>query len=143
MKTARAFVQNPRRRRGFMLLEALLAVTIFALGVITLGRCVSQCVAAERLKEEDALARRLLENRWAEIEAGNGTLPPESTEEFDEKSPFHLLKLRITSVPIEKKNENEEKIEGLFAVTMTALWQSDGDEQSKELMFYVYPRQRQ
>ena len=144
MKNARAFAQNPRRRRrGFMLLEALLAVTIFALGVITLGRCVSQCVAAERLKEEDVLARRLLENRWAEIEAGTGTLPTESTEEFDEKSPFHLLKLRITSVPIEKKNENEEKIEGLFAVTMTALWQSDGEEWSKELMFYVYPRPRQ
>jgi hypothetical protein len=43
-----------------MLLEALLAVTIFALGVLVLGRCVSGCLSAVRLKEEDALARRAL-----------------------------------------------------------------------------------
>ncbi len=141
MKTAPAILpQRRRRERGFMLLEALLAVTIFALGVITLGRCVSNCVSAERLKEEDSLARRLLENRWAEIEAGTGTLARESNDEFDDKSPFAGLKLKMTSVPIEKKNEKEEKIEGLFAVTLSVTWQSDGEEQSKELMFYVYPR---
>ena len=32
-----------KRAGGFMLLEALLAVTIFAIGVLTLGRCVSGC----------------------------------------------------------------------------------------------------
>ncbi len=146
MKIARYFSQSPSRRRrrsGFMLLEAMLAVTIFALGVIALGRCVSYCVAAERLKEESVLARRLLENRWAEIEAGAVAPPKETTEEFDETSPFHALKLRITSVPIERKNEKEEKVEGIFGVTLTATWQSDGEEQSKELMFYVYPRPRQ
>ena len=58
------------KKRGVMLLEAMLAVAIFAIGVITLGRCVSNCIAAERLVQEDALARRALENRWAEIESG-------------------------------------------------------------------------
>ena len=51
------------KKRGVMLLEAMLAVAIFAIGVITLGRCVSNCIAAERLVQEDALARRALENR--------------------------------------------------------------------------------
>ena len=32
-----------KKAGGFMLLEALLAVTIFALGVLVLGRCVSGC----------------------------------------------------------------------------------------------------
>ena len=36
-----------KRAGGFMLLEALLAVTIFAIGVLTLGRCVSGCLSAE------------------------------------------------------------------------------------------------
>ena len=80
--------QRARRgkARGFMLLEALLAVTIFALGVLTLGRCVSACLSAERLKAEDALARRALENRWAEIESGAVQMTNESTEEL--KAPF-------------------------------------------------------
>jgi Tfp pilus assembly protein PilV len=129
-----------RRQRGFMLLEAMLAVTIFALGVITLGRCVNQCVSAERLKQEDELARRLLENRWAEIESGVGALPTDAVEEFDETSPFHLLKIHVVSTPLELTNENDEIVDGIYNVTLTVTWMSDGDEQSKELSFYYYPR---
>ncbi len=127
------------RARGFMLMEALLAVTIFALGVLTLGRCVSNCLAAERLKEEDALARRALENRWAEIESGAVQLTNESTDEL--KPPFDGMKLRTTRVPIEKLNEKEEKIEGIFAVTLSVTWPSGGEDQAKELMFFFQPRQ--
>ena len=134
--------QRARRgkARGFMLLEALLAVTIFALGVLTLGRCVSACLSAERLKEEDALARRALENRWAEIESGAVQMTNESTEEL--KPPFEGMKLKTTRVAVVKTNEKDEKIEGIFAVTLGVTWESDREEQTKELMFYVYPRQR-
>ena len=141
-------MQNARHRkeRGVMLLEALLAVTIFAVGVITLGRCVSNCIAAEHLKEEDALARRALENRWAEIESGAVPLnaagggPTSSSEDL--KGPFAGMKLKMASVPVKMKNEKEEKIEGISAVTLTVAWQSGGEEQSKELIFYVYPRKK-
>lgn len=127
--------------RGYLLMEALLAVTIFALGVITLGRCVSNCVSAERLKEEDALARRALENRWAEIESGAVPLPTDaSTEEL--KGAFAGMKMQVTSVPVVKKTEKDEKIEGISAVTLAVTWESDHEEQSKELMFYVLPRKK-
>ena len=134
------------RERGVMLLEALLAVMIFAIGVITLGRCVSNLIAAELLKEEDALARRALENRWAEVEsgavplmdAGNGSAS--RSEEL--KGPFAGMTMKMTTVPVQKKNEKEEKIEGISAVTLTVTWQSGGEEQSKELIVYVYPRKR-
>ena len=129
-----------------MLLEAMLAVMIFAIGVITLGRCVSNLIAAERQKEDEALARRALENRWAEVESGavpmNATKggPTSSSEEL--KGPFAGMTMKMTTVPVQKKNEKEEKIEGISAVTLTVEWQSGGEEQSKELIFYVYPRQK-
>ena len=135
-----------RKERGVMLLEALLAVTIFAIGVITLGRCVSNCIVAERMQEEDGLARRALENRWAEIESGAVPLnaagggSTSSSEEL--KGPFAGMTMKMTSVPVQKKNEREEKIEGISAVTLTVVWQSGGEEQSKELIFYVYPRKK-
>ena len=134
------------RQRGVMLLEALLAVTIFAIGVITLGRCVSNCIVAERMQEEDGLARRALENRWAEIESGAVPLnaagggSTSSSEEL--KGPFAGMTMKMTSVPVQKKNEREEKIEGISAVTLTVTWQSGGEEQSKELIFYEYPRKK-
>ena len=100
MRTARR-----AKVRGVMLLEALLAVTIFAIGVITLGRCVSNVIAAERQKEDDALARRALENRWAEVEsgavplmdAGNGSAS--RSEEL--KGPFAGMTMRMTTVPVQ------------------------------------------
>lgn len=124
---------------GFLLLEAILAVTIFAVGVLVLGRCVSTCLAAERIKEEDARARRALENRWAEIESGAVQLSNQSSEDL--LTPFLGMRMKTTRVAIERKNEKEEKIVGLFSVTLEVSWQSDGDEQSKSLIFYVYPRQ--
>ena len=124
---------------GFLLLEAILAVTIFAVGVLVLGRCVSTCLAAERIKEEDGRARRALENRWAEIESGAEQLSTESSEDL--LTPFLGMRMKTTRVAIERKNEKEEKIVGLFSVTLEVSWQSDGDEQSKSLIFYVYPRQ--
>lgn len=129
-----------KRAGGFMLLEALLAVTIFAIGVLTLGRCVSGCLSAVRLKEQDALARRALENRWAEIESGAVQLSNESAEEL--KPPFDGMTLKTTRVDVEKVNEKEERITGISAVTLSVAWTSDGEEQSKQLMFYFYPRQQ-
>ena len=134
--------------RGVMLLEALLAVTIFAIGVITLGRCVSNCIAAQRMQEEDGLARRALENRWAEIESGavpfsvpgGNTISLSTSEEL--KGPFAGMTMKTSGVPVQKKNEKEEKIEGISAVTLTVTWQSGGEEQSKELIFYEYPRKK-
>lgn len=134
------------KKRGVMLLEAMLAVAIFAIGVITLGRCVSNCIAAQRQQEEEVLARRALENRWAEIETGAVVLGAaggggtSSSEEL--KGTFSGMKMKTVSVPVKKKNEKEEKIEGISAVTLTVLWASGGVEQSKELIFYVYPRQK-
>ena len=132
------------KKRGVMLLEAMLAVAIIAIGVITLGRCVSNCISAERLVQEDALARRALENRWAEIESGAVRLAASggASAAEDLKGPFAGMKLKTLTVPVKKKNEKEEKIVGISAVTLTVAWESGGEEQSKELIFYVYPRQK-
>ena len=146
-RAPRCRMRSARRakERGVMLLEALLAVTIFAIGVLTLGRCVSNCIAAQTWKEEDALARRALENRWAEVGSGAvplnaGGTPTSSSEEL--KGPFAGMTMKMMTVPVKKKNEKEEKIEGISAVTLTVVWQSGGEEQSKELIFYVYPRKQ-
>lgn len=123
---------------GFVLLEALLAVAIFALGVLALGRCVSNCVAAEHAKMEDAQVRRLLVNRIAEIEAG--VVPPTAATTEALAGPVRGLTLTQSSVPLAKKNETGQELAGLVAVTLTASWRSDGDNHVREQTFYAYVR---
>ena len=128
------------RSRGFFLLEAMIATFIFAIGVVALGHCVENCLSAQRIKEDDARARRLLENRMVEIEAGSAVVTDKATEEL--KGMFAGMTLKTTRIPLKKKNEKEQELFGLFQMNLQLTWKADGQEQVKELTFYVYPRQR-
>lgn len=132
-------MNRPPPTRGFVLLEAMIAVAIFALGVITLGRCVSNCLVAEQFKVEDARARRVLQNRMAEIESGIVTLKKPLSEDL--KEPFVGMKLEQTAREVKKKNEKKEDLTGLQEVTLRVSWKSGRDPQSRELIFYVLPRE--
>jgi hypothetical protein len=129
-----------RNARGFLLFETILAVAIFALGVLALGHCVENAMFATRLKDEDARIRRLLQNRMTEIEVGAVPLGDKSVEEL--KGMFTGVKLTTTREPLERKNEQDQEIFGIFQVTLKATWISDRQEQARDLTFYVYPRQR-
>jgi Tfp pilus assembly protein PilV len=131
---------NEKRRtvwnRGFILLDTLLGVLIFGVGVLFLGRAVSNCIDAQSAMKSDQLARLALENRLAEIEAGAVPLEDESVLEM--KGNFDGIKIVQTRVPLEVSNENEEALPDLWEVHLTAKWEAWGEPQSKELTLYVY-----
>lgn len=134
------YQDSRRRMRGFVLLESMIAVAIFAIGVIALGRCVENAMYATQLKDEDARIRRLLQNRMAEIEVGAVPMTDKASEEM--KGMFKGVTLKTTRVPEKRKNELDQEIIGIFRVNLSAVWIADKQEQSRELTFYVYPRQR-
>jgi Tfp pilus assembly protein PilE len=129
-----------RSRRGFVLLEAMLAVVIFSLGVLALGSCVANCLSAERLKQEDVRAGRILANRMTEIEAGIITPADSTSEKLKEMG--EGMTLKTTRVPLKKKNERGQELTNLFLVTLTLGWESDGEKRERELIFYVHPKRR-
>jgi len=125
---------RPRRtRHAFVLLEALLAVAIFALGVLTLGRCISQGIAVERIRNEDARAARVLQNRWAEIDSGAAAIQ-DSREKLT--GAYAGMTLIGKKAALHKRDELGRELSNLFVVTLTVEWQSDGDKQSRSLTFY-------
>ena len=128
-------------RSGFLLFEAMLAVVVFALGVLTLGRCVENCLKADKFRREEGLARRLLANRMTEILAGAVPLTDKASEKWD-KGPWEGMQLETVRVPLELKNEKEQELFGLYQVTLALKWQSGKDVITRDLTFYIYPRQR-
>jgi len=125
---------------GFLLLETMLAVFIFALAVAALAGCIENLMNAQTIKDEDEKVRRFLSSRMAEIEAGAQPLSDSTTEDIKDALP--RMKLKTTRTQLKRKNEKEQDLFGLYQVTLQLSWLSGNSEAERSLTFYIYPRQR-
>lgn len=131
---------------GFALYEVMLGVLIFAIGVIALGRAVSNCVTANGLSAEDARVRQILANRMAEIQTSPGT--PDASKDLKVDTGFGVVHLLQKTEAAQLKEETpvagsaagtlDTPLTGINRVTLKAAWTRAGVGQSKQLVFYVY-----
>jgi hypothetical protein len=128
-----------RQTGGFVLLEIMLAVAIFAIGVISLGWSVENCLKAEVAKNEDQRVARALMNRMTEIERGSILVGDSQT--VDLEGIFTGISLKQTRTELKLKNENNLVLSGLYQVDLEANWKSGGEPQSKTLSFYMLSSQ--
>jgi hypothetical protein len=133
--------QRLHRSAGFVLLECMLAVAIFAMGILALGRCVENCLKAEKFRREEGLAQLALANYWRQIEAGAVPLTDKSVGE-DLKGAWEGMKMSMYREPLALKNEQEQELFGLYQVKLQLSWPSGGEQVVRELQFIYYPRQR-
>ncbi len=122
-------------RNGFVLIEVMIGVMIFALGVLALGRCGGNCVAAEGIRQETERARLALENRMAEVEAGEIPTDKDRTDDLGDSFPGMTMKQSRHAV--QAKNEKGAEITGLYEVDLEVDWTSDNEPQSRAISFYV------
>src|SRR5437763_12726416 len=123
-------------RHAFALAEVMLGLLIFSIGIIALGRTVSNCVNASALSADDAREREILANRMLEIETTPGQ--PDKSKEFKIDSGFGIVKLLQKAAPQEMKEEDGTELTGIIRVTLTANWSRGEADQSKQIAFYVY-----
>ena len=128
--------QRVFRRSAFALAEVMLGVLIFSIGIIALGRTVSNCVNASALSADDARVRQILANRMVEIETTPGQ--PDKSKEFKVDTGFGVVKVVQKAVPQGMKEEDGTELTGIIRVTLTASWTRGGSAQSKQIAFYVY-----
>jgi Tfp pilus assembly protein PilV len=121
---------------GFALYEVLLGVTIFAFGVLALGRAVENCLNASTLNAEENVVEQMLSNRMAEIQASRGL--PDQAKEFKIDSGYGVVKLIQKSKPAELTEPDKTVLNGINLVSLTAQWQRHGVPQSRQIQFYVY-----
>ena len=121
--------------RAFILIEVMLGVMVFALGVLALGRCVGNCVAAESVRQETERARLALENRMAEVEAGE--IATDKTLSTDLGDGFPGMTMKQSRRQVTAKNEKGEDINNLFEVDLEVDWTTENEPQSRAISFYV------
>ena len=128
-----------RRRRstyGFALYEVLLGVAIFALGVISLGRAVQNCINASTISAEENVVRQILSDRMAQVQAA--TAVPEAEKEFKLKTSYGRMTLTQKTIPAALTEPDNTLINGINLVTLTAHWEHAGVPQSRQIQFYVF-----
>jgi Tfp pilus assembly protein PilV len=140
MSTPFPSTPDARSLRGFVLIETILAVAIFSVGILALGRCVENCVLADIAKEQDNRARRALENEMALIESGAKPLAESSVQEL--KGMFQGMVLKTKRTLLKEKNEKNQDIVGIYAVQLEADWTVGQEKMTRSIEFYYQPRQR-
>jgi type II secretory pathway component PulJ len=125
-----------RRANAFLLLEVLLGVSIFAIGIIALGQAMNNCMLAEGARTEDERARVALQGEMAQIEAGMVQLTTTRTVQLTDM--FTGITLNETRTPLTLKNQNNQQLPALYSVTIEADWKQGSQPQSKTVTFYVY-----
>src|SRR5213076_2145423 len=96
-----------------------LGLAIFAIGVISLGRAVGNCMTANAIGAEDTRVRNILANRMAEIEATPGVPDKVKLSKID--TGYGKVELQQNAVP-EELNEDGASLSGITRVTLTAKW---------------------
>ena len=128
--------QDNRRQRAFALYEVLLGLTIFVVGVLSLGWSVKNCLNASALNAEEDRVRQILSNRMAEVQATPGF--PDTKKETKVATGYGDVLLVQTSRPAGLKGDNDIEVNGINLVTLRADWKRNGVVQSRKLEFYVY-----
>ena len=124
-------------RGAFLLLETMIGVAVFAIGVLALARCVSRTLDAQIAVQADQRARRALENRLAEIEGG-AAWPGRSPSGKALTGEFAGITLRQSASRLELKNEGGVKLPGMTLIRLEAAWAAPQGKQSRELSFYAF-----
>ena len=121
---------------AFALIEVVLGVLIFSVGVLALGRSMENCLNASAVNEEENRVRQALSNRMAEIQAAPGLPDPKHQTKVD--TGFGMVNVKEKTVPAGLKNDENIELLGIKKVTLTAEWSRGGVAQSQQLVFYVY-----
>ncbi|MEY2482882.1 MAG: hypothetical protein QOK24_1410 [Verrucomicrobiota bacterium] len=128
--------RNKRTARAFALYEVLLGLTIFVVGVLSLGRSVENCLNASALNSEEERVRLVLANRMAEIQATPGF--PDAKKETKVSTGYGDVRLVQRSVAAGLKDDKNFEMTGINRVTLQAEWNRGGAPQARKIEFYVF-----
>ncbi len=127
-----------RGKGGFVLLEAMIATTMFGLAILGIAQCIEAGLLAGQIQRDDARARRALVNWMLELEAGSQAYSNLPTG-LELKGEFYGMKLYQTVLPLELVDQNKQVVEGILELNIEVAWLAGGERCSKKMKFYANP----
>lgn len=128
LKRAGAFALG---RRGFTLLEVLVALGIFAMGVLGLMLALQATVQGATSVQRENEIRAQLESRLARLSVG-------PLQEFAEGTEFEGTSYGEEVLREEVTNSEATVLNGFWRVRVVARWQQEGAEQEWVASHLVY-----
>jgi prepilin-type N-terminal cleavage/methylation domain-containing protein len=121
-----------KKRRGFTLLETLLALMVFSTAVVALVEAVHQLGEHTLLRRHEAAVQERMRSLLVEH-----TRRPDDIEEV--KLLEGDVNYTVTHTPLELKDRDGKPVEGLFEVRVTAAWKEGQTLQQASAETWVYP----
>jgi prepilin-type N-terminal cleavage/methylation domain-containing protein len=121
-----------KKRRGFTLLETLLALMVFSTAVVALVEAVHQLGEHTLLRRHEAAVQERMRSLLVEH-----TRRPDEIEEV--KLQEGDVTYTVTHTPLELKDRDGQRVEGLFEVRVTAAWNEGRTQQQASAETWVYP----
>lgn len=120
------------KRKGFTLLETLLALMVFSMAVVALVEAVHQLGEHTLLRRHEAAVQERMRSLLVEH-----TRRPDEIEEV--KLQEGDVSYTVTHTPLELKDRDGQPVEGLFEVRVTAAWKEGQVPQQASAETWVYP----
>lgn len=126
--------QPQRRTGGYILLEAILALMIFAVAIVGLVQALNTTLDVTNTFERDAMVRQALRSFAAEVQVERD-LGSMRREEFDE-----LRDIRFTSEveQLSLSSEGRRSLRNLYELTVTATYPTRGGERQEVMQIYLH-----
>lgn len=111
------------RRRGFSLLELVVAIAVLTVGMLGVLRAVSQGINASRAAADRTLGVELSEQKLTELVVNPELEPGVESGDFGELHPRFVWESTV----------EETELTGLYRVRVTVTWTSGAQEHSIDL----------
>ncbi len=136
---------NRRSRRGYVLLEIVIAMGLFAAVSVSLVKALHITSRAAASIQDEMRIQRVLQSAMIDalsnpnIEEGETVVDlTELTGDGGDQLPFLRGQLETIVEPMELENEDGQLLENMFLIRVTFYWFADGSEMQKTAETWRY-----
>ncbi len=125
--------KSPRRADGMVLLELIVALTVFALVAFALVGALDAGMTVAGERDQIDAATRGLSNQLARLQVGRVDPVNRDVPAGADGIAYHL-----TVAPALLRDQHDELLSGLYRATVTASWRAEGREEDRSVSELIY-----